>query len=154
MLSLLREGTKCSLSPLRPFIALLHNGCPCLSDGHAKSAACWGRQNAENSRFARRLSTPLSTCREIVPEKGDGRRERGGMGRAGTGSRHLALLRKRELDRSQLRISRLFSEWPPLLTRSNNIAKKSHVTAGIGWQNIFILEHFGAFFEPKVLHYR
>ena len=95
-------------------------------------------------------------CPRVVrssPKRGTGG-ERGGMGRAGTGSRHLALLRKRELDRSQLRISRLFSEWPPLLTRSNNIAKKSHVTAGIGWQNIFILEHFGAFFEPKVLHYR
>ena len=87
------QGTKCSLTPLHPFIASVRSQRMSLSmsAGHAEQSAAAEGRNAENSRFAlrRRLSTPLSTCLERDrPRKGRREHEQGGrqgQGRAGTG---------------------------------------------------------------------
>ena len=87
--------------------------------------SCKERQTAENSLFdhrrrRRRRRLPLPTCLlEIVPERGG---RGGGGGRAAgrqAGSASCGGERERggELDGSQLRISHLFSGWPPSTDR-------------------------------------
>ena len=75
-------------------------------------------------------------------------KEEAGQGRAVQGQAGILLFlreRERELDRSQQRISHLFSEWPataaplPLLARSNDIAK-AHMEQQLGTvPHIFLL---------------